>query len=175
MSTIETTKPKVGIPDGYYPHQLRTLLDIDQSLYDYWKRELQPKLRHKLYKDGDVFAYLVMKEAIIGWELKVTWLKDVDWVMVFDACNDLPKSTLANYRFVFNRVSQEVLVLSPDEINPVVKKRSEIRVIQMDEIFEEFYENQQKGFPSNESNVVAEENLIVARLRKQSEDRRSIV
>jgi hypothetical protein len=45
----------------------------------------------------------------------------------------------------------------------------------MDEIFEEFYENQQKGFPSNESNVVAEENLIVARLRKQSEDRRSIV
>ena len=171
MKSEERNLPKVGILDGYKPQQLRTYLDIDQSVYDYWKRELQPKLRQKTYLDGDVLAYFVMKEAILEWQLKVKWLKDIDWMMIFDACHDLPKHILVKYRFVFDRVSHEVVLLGPKEKNPKRKKASHLRIVLMAEIFEEFYESQQKGFPSADTNVVAEEELVVARLRKQSSER----
>ena len=173
MTQTVDIKTKDGQPDGFYPHQLRTYVDIDQGQFDYWKRNLQPKLKYKMYRDADLLAYMVMKEAIVGWGLKIPWLKKVDWVLVFDGCHEVEPEFLESCRFVFDLIEHEVIFLDQKDENPLGRKRSQLRIVNMDEIIAELFENMHKGYPTVDKKVVSAKEFKIARVNKHSKMRKA--
>jgi hypothetical protein len=65
--------------EGWRPHAVYEILDINRQTLFYWRDCLYPKTNQKVYSTYELLLFLIIKTYTKDYGIKITRLKIIDW------------------------------------------------------------------------------------------------